>query len=109
MRKLHILFGISITVVVLLVLAACVPFPFGGAAPGQQPYPYGPGGGMGPGMMGRGGMGPGMMGGGWGNYNPDSNARPITIDQAADSGPDYINAYGGKLVLTEVMDFAWNY
>src|SRR4030067_148148 len=109
MRKLHILCGISITVGVLLVLAACVPFPFGGAAPGQQPYPYGPGGGMGPGMMGRGGMGPGMMGGGWGSYNTDPNAKPITIDQAADAVRGYLNAYRGTLVLAEVMDFAWNY
>ena len=107
MRKLHIL-GISIVLVGLLVLAACVPFPFGGVAPGQQPYPYGPGGGTGPGMMGR-GMGPGMMGGGGGNYNPNPNVKPITIDQAADAVQGYINAYGGKLALTEVMDFAWNY
>ncbi|OGO04716.1 MAG: hypothetical protein A2Y91_04315 [Chloroflexi bacterium RBG_13_54_8] len=63
---------------------------------------------MGPGMMGS-GMGPGMMGGGWGNYNPNPNAKPITIDEAADAVQGYINAYGGKLVLTEVMDFAWNY
>ncbi len=109
MRKLHIL-GIAIALVGLLTLAACVPFPFGGPAPGQQPYPYGPGGGVGPGMMGR-GMGPGMMGGGWGSYNPNTNAnaRPLTIDQAADSVQRYLNAYGGKLVLAEVMDFAWNY
>src|SRR4030067_2388195 len=96
MRKLHIL-GLALALISLPVLAACVPFPFGG-----------PGGGTGPGMMGGQG-GSGMMGGGWGNYNPDSNARPITIDQAADSVQDYITAYGGKLVLTEVMDFAWNY
>ena len=107
MRKLYIV-GLSLAITSLLVLAACIPFPIGRAAPGQQPYPYRPGGGTGPGMMGR-GMGPGMMGGGWGSYNPDSNARPITIDQAADSVQDYINAYGGKLVLAEVMDFAWNY
>src|SRR3989304_10538698 len=98
MRKLPIL-GISLAIAGLLALAACAPFPFGGAAPGQHPYPYGPGG----------GMGPGMMGGGWGSYNPDSSARPINIDQAADAVQDYINAYGGKLVLAEVMDFAWNY
>lgn len=47
------------------------------------------------------------MGGGWGNYNP--NAKPITIDQAADLVQRYLNAYGGKLVLAEVMNFAWNY
>ena len=29
------------------------------------------------------GMGPGMMGGGWGNYNPNSNVKPITIDVIA--------------------------
>jgi len=108
MRKLYIV-GVTLAILSLLVLAACVPFPFGGAAPGQQQYPYGSGGGTGPGMMGRGGMGPGMMGGGWGGYNPNTNAKPITIDQAADAVQGYINAYGGKLALTEVMDFAWNY
>jgi len=107
MRKLHIL-GLALAIISLLVLAACVPFPVVGPAPGQQPYPYGPGGGTGPGMMGR-GMGPGMMGGGGGNYNPNPNVKPITIDQAADAVQGYINAYGGKLVLTEAMDFAWNY
>src|SRR3989304_4983675 len=98
MRKLHIL-GIALSIISLPVLAACVPFPFGGAAPGQQPY--GPGGGMGPGMMGGqggGGMmggqgGGGMMGGGWGNYSSNPNARPITIDQAADAVQDYLKAY----------------
>jgi len=110
MRKLHIL-GLASAIISVLVLAACVPSPFGGPAPGQQPYPYGPGGGTGPGMMGR-GMSPGMMGGGWGSYNPNPNpnAKPITIDQAADAVQDYLNAYYGKqLTLTEVMDFAWNY
>ena len=108
MRKLHLL-GLALAIISLLVLAACVPFPFRGAAPGQQPYPYGPGGGIGPGMMGR-GMGPGMMGGGWGSYNPNPNAKPITIDQAADAVQGYLSAYyGGRLTLTEVMDFAWNY
>jgi len=52
-------------------------------------------------------MGGGMMGRAWGNDNPD--ARPITIDQAADAARGYLNAYGGKLTLTEVLDFAWNY
>ena len=109
MRKLYIV-GIALALISLLVLAACVPFPFGGPAPRQQPYPYGPGGGMGPGMMGRSGMGPGMMGGGWGSYNPDPSAKPITIDQAADAVQSYLKAYyGDRLTLTEVMDFAWNY
>ena len=103
MRKLYVL-GLALAIISLLVLAACVPFPFGGIAPGQQPY--GPGGGMGPGMMG--GQG-GMMGGGWGSYNPDPDAKPITIDQAADAVRGYLNAYGRNLVLAEVMDFAWNY
>lgn len=53
-------------------------------------------------------MGPGsMMGGGWGNVNP--NAKPITIDQAAEAVQRYLNAYNRNLVLAEVMDFAWNY
>jgi hypothetical protein len=51
-----------------------------------------------------------MMGGGWGSYNPNPDAKPITIDQAADAVQGYLNAYcGGRLTLTEVMDFAWNY
>jgi len=108
MRKLPII-GVTLAILSLLVLAACVPFPVAGPAPGQQPYSYGPGGGTGPGMMGRGGMGPGMMGGGWGNSNTNPNVKPITIDQATDAVQSYINAYGGKLVVTEVMDFAWNY
>ncbi len=110
MRKLRTM-GIALTILSILVLAACVPFPFGGSVPGQQPYPYGPGGRTGPGMMGRGGMGPGIMGGGWGNYNQNTNpdVKPLTFDQAADAVQGYINAFGGKLVLTEVMDFAWNY
>ena len=49
------------------------------------------------------------MGGGWGSYNNNPNAKPITIDQAADAVRGYLNAYGGNLVLAEVMDFAWNY
>lgn len=60
-------------------------------------------------MMGRGGTGPGMMGGGWGNYNRSPDSKPITIDQAADAVRLYLNVYGGKLILMEVMDFAWNY
>ncbi len=48
--------------------------------------------------------------GGWDNYASNNpNARPITIDQAADAVLRYLNAYGGKLALSEVMDFAWNY
>lgn len=108
MRKLY-LAGFALAIISLLVLSACAHYPFGGPAPGQQPYPYGPGGWMGPGMMGRGGTGPGMMGGGWGNYNRSPDSKPITIDQAADAVRLYLNVYGGKLILMEVMDFAWNY
>ncbi len=63
---------------------------------------------MGPGMMG--GQG-GMMGGGWGNYNPNRNpdAKPITIDQAADAVSRYLNAYRGNLAVTEVMEFTQNF
>lgn len=101
MRRWYI--GIGIVVAALIGLAACTPF--GGPGYGQ---PYGgPGGMMGGGMMGGGG---GMMGGGWGNYNPDPNAKPITIDQAGDAVQSYLKAYyGDRLVLTEIMDFAWNY
>jgi hypothetical protein len=48
-----------------------------------------------------------MMGGGLGNQDP--NLKPLTIDQAADAVRGYVDAYEGELVLTEVMDFAWNY
>ncbi len=48
-----------------------------------------------------------MMCGGGGGYKP--NATPLTIDQAADSVKRYLTAYGGNLVLTEVMNFAWNF
>lgn len=93
MKRWYIL-GISLVLVGLLALASCVPF--------RAPvYPYR---GTGPGMMGRGGM----MGG-WGNYSPDPQAKPITIDQAADAVRIYLNAYGGKLVLTEVMEFTQNF
>ncbi len=99
MRKRYML-GIGIVVAALSGLAACMPF--GGPAY-RQPY-SGPGGMMGGGMMGPGGM----MGGGWGGYNP--NAKPITTDQAADAVQGYLKAYyGDRLVLTEIMDFAWNY
>ena len=97
MRKL-VLAGIILALVGLVALTSCI------VAPGQQPYPYGPGGGMGPVMPGPGGM---MGGGSSGNYNPQ--AKPITIDQAANAVQGYLNAFGGRLTLTEVMDFAWNY
>jgi len=105
MRKLFI-FGIAL-VIGLLVVTSCVGPSFYG-----RTNPYGPGNSYGSGMMGRGMMGGnGMMGGGWGGYYPNgnSNAKPITIDQAADSVQRYLNAWGGKLVLVEVMNFAWNY
>ncbi|MBI4295550.1 MAG: hypothetical protein HY667_00385 [Chloroflexi bacterium] len=105
----------SIALVILLALTACIPLWSGpGSAPYQQPY--GPGGMMGPGGMGGGMMGSsggmmggqgGMMGGMGGTYNP--NARPISIDQAANAAKLYINAYGGDLELKEVMEFAWNF
>ncbi|OGO40439.1 MAG: hypothetical protein A2147_08695 [Chloroflexi bacterium RBG_16_57_8] len=97
-------FGLASALVGLLLLAACAPF--GGPGYGGQ-YPYGPGGNLG----GRGMMGGGMMGGGWGNYGPSSNpnSRPITIDQAAENVRRYLTGYRGKLVVKEVMDFAWNY
>ena len=88
---------------VLLAVVGLLAFTYWVVQPGyQQPYLYGPGGGIGPGMM-----GPGMMGGGLGNQDP--NAKPLTIDQAAAAVRGYIDAYEGRLVLTEVMDFAWNY
>jgi len=99
MRKLRIL-SLSLAITGLLIIAACVPFSFRGSTADQQPYLYGPGG----------GMGPGMMGGSWGSYNPNPNAKPITIDQAADAVKGYLSAYyGERLTLAEVMDFAWNY
>jgi hypothetical protein len=68
-------------------------------------------------MMGQQGIGGGMMGGGMmgsqGQYNPyyqdNPSAKPITIDQAADSVRLYLNPYSGKLTLTEVMEFAGNF
>lgn len=86
---------IAVALVVLLSLAACVP---GWGQPGW-------GGG---GMMGSQG---GMMGGGWGNYNPNWNpdAKPITLEQAADAANRYLNAYSGNLALTEVMEFTQNF
>ncbi|MBI4284423.1 MAG: hypothetical protein HY670_00785 [Chloroflexi bacterium] len=119
MRRLFIL-SIVVAIAGLLAFAACVP----SRAPGyQQPYPYGSGGGgmmggggmgggmmgpggMGGGMMGPGGMGGGMMGGG-APYNPQ--ARPITIDQAAEAVRLYLNTYGGDLAVTEIMEFAFNF
>ncbi len=85
----------------LLALASCIVIPSGPASP------YGPGGMMGPGGMtgpGMGGMGPGMMPGG--PYAPD--ARPITIDQAAEAVKLYLNAYGPNLALKEIMEFELN-
>jgi len=90
MRKTGLLLA-SVALVTLLGLTACVP---GWGQPGWG----------GSGMMG--GQG-GMMGGGWGNYNPD--AKPITIDQATDAVRRYLNAYGGDLVVTEVMEFTQNF
>jgi len=98
--------GILVLLVILLGAVSCVPY----GLPGQQSYNYGPYGAQGqqlysygPGMMGRGGM----MGGGWGNYNPYTN--PLTIDQASDAVRRYISSYGGRLTLTEVMEFAQNF
>ncbi|MBI4268155.1 MAG: hypothetical protein HY662_05150 [Chloroflexi bacterium] len=100
MRRPHTyILGIGIVVTALIGLAACTPF---GSQGYGQPYD-GPGGMMGGGMM-RGG---GMMGGGWGNNN--SYTQPLTIDQAANAVQGYLSTYGGKLILVEVMDFAWNY
>ncbi len=80
----------------LLAVSACVFVP-PGASPYGQPYPYGPGG-----MM-----GPGMMGGGRG-YNPQ--ATPISMDQAVESAQRFVGAYyGGRLVVAEGMEFAWNF
>ncbi len=94
MRKRYIPV-IVLAIAGMVALASCT---FGPGTYYRQPYGGGPGGGM---------MGSGMMGGGWRNYNPD--VKPITIDQAAESARRYLNGYGGKLVVTEVMDFAWNY
>jgi hypothetical protein len=91
------------------------------AGGGMTPPPgLGWGGGMmGPGMMGWGQRwggiapppGPGwvcprMMG--WGQP-PYPDAKPITIDQAAEAVNRYIRAYDNDLILTEVMEFAWNF
>lgn len=107
MRK-WLLSGAMLAIVGLLLLASCIVPP--GARPYGQPFPNGPGGGMGPGMMGRGGS-PGMMGGGWQTYRSYSNSgtSPLTIDQAAEAVRRYLNAYGNKLVLNEVMNFTLNY
>lgn len=104
MRKFFIIGGLLATVIILAVSACAVPF-----GPGNQsPYPYASDDGRGPGMMGR-GMGPGGMHGGWGYYGTDSDAEPITIEQAAEAVEIYLNRYNGELVLTEIMNFAWNY
>ena len=96
MRKTVLLLTF-VALVTLLGLTACIPV---WGQPG-----WGGGGMMGGqgGMMGSGGM----MGGGWGNYNPD--AKPITIEQAADAVRRYLNAYRGNLALTEVMEFTQNF
>jgi hypothetical protein len=102
MRKLYLIVSL-LALVVMVGLTSCAYTAYGQ----QQPYPSGPGGGVGPGMMG--GRG-GMMGRGWGNnYNSDPNAKQLTIDQVADKVSQYLNNYGGNLVLTEVMDFSLNY
>jgi len=97
MEKIALLL-VSIVLVVLLGLTACVPFL-------GQPGSGGMMGGLGGqgGMMGSGGM----MGGGWGNSNP--NAKPVTMELAADAVRRYLNAYRGNLALTEVMEFARNF
>jgi len=92
MRKWYLL-GISLALVGLMALAACAPV-FGAPGPRQ-------GWGMGPGRM-----GPGMTGGGWSNYSPD--AKPLTIDQAAEAVQGYLKG-SRNLELTEVMEFAWNF
>ncbi|MDP2744791.1 MAG: hypothetical protein Q8P00_06990 [Dehalococcoidia bacterium] len=110
MKKIYFLLP-ALGLAALLALASCVPGT--GQSPYQQPYQYGPGG-MGGGMMG--GQG-GMMGGGMmgqqGPYGPNSpynpSARPLTIDQAADSVRLYLKAYGGRLELKEVMEFTGNF
>ena len=98
MRKTYFII-LVLTLAALVGLTSCVKVQ--PSAPSYQPYygqpyPYGPGGGMGPGMM-----------GGWGRYDP--SAEPITLDQAADAVRRYVNTRGGNLVLTEVMEFTWNY
>jgi len=104
MRKFYVIAGILVLVIVLAVTGCG----FALGSPNQPSYPYGPGNGRGFGMMG-GGMGPGMMGGSWGNYIPNPDAKPISIDQAASAVETYLNGYGAKLELTEIMNFAWNY
>lgn len=100
-----LILGLILGAIMLILVACAAPRP---QQPWGQFYPYGPGGMMGPGMMGPGMMGPHGMVGGWGRYNPD--ARQITIDEAAQAATRYLLAYYGKqLVVTEVMDFAWNY
>src|SRR3989337_2087240 len=85
----------ALGLVAILTLAACSPGPWqplaGAPGPYQQPYPSGPG---------------GMMGGG-GGYNPQ--AKPITLDQAAEAVGRYLNAYGRGLTLKEVMEFTQNF
>lgn len=121
MRKWHLV-SLLFVAVSLLAFAACAVSPYQQPYPynqgGQQSYPYGPGGGTGRGMMGSGGMmggqggmmgSGGMMGGGGGNYNPTPNAKPISIEQAAEAARRYLSAYRGNLLVTEVMEFAQNF
>lgn len=108
MRRLSLLVTLLlISILSSLTLASCIVV----APPGASPYPQGPGAGMGPGMMGRGGMmGPsGMMGPGrgWSAYTP--TGKPLTIEQATNAAQRYLRAYDGDLLLTEVMEFAWNF
>ena len=115
MKKIHWVV-ISIVLVALLGLAACapgwgLPGQMGGQGSmmggqdgtmgGQDGTTGGQGGRMGPGMMGSG------MGGGWSTYNSD--AEPLTIDQAAEAVERYLDTYGQDLALAEVMEFAWNF
>ena len=82
---------------------------------------------FGPGMMGRGGMmggyapsatqpysgtysyGPGMMGrgmmSGYFGSNVNSNAKPITLEQAEQSAAQYAQSLGANLKVAEVMQF----
>lgn len=101
MRRTYLLMVVAL--VLLLGTVACAPV-------------WGPGGGMmggqGEGMMGgsqsSGMMGSGGMIGGNGSYSP--NAKQITIDDAAQAVERYLSAYYGQaLVLTEVMEFTWNF
>ena len=84
LKRKTVLLLASVALVILVGLTACVP---NWGQPGWG--------------------GGGMMGGGWGSYNP--NAKPITIEQAADAARRYVNAYRGNLVVAEVMEFTQNF